>query len=195
MCMFQTNWTSRQRKPAQPKHVKSLHSWVCTKEEISTLWADLTALKVIVIQLADKHFPTNTAEMKTKATQSKPCDEREENQHGHWYYKLSTWAVMIRIPTCIRTTVRFNLINWREEWYPWTQTEYKGGDGRKHRIKALAFQNTTNQYAHQTPVCDRMSLASTPTVASVLLNYKAKSLAASWYNYQIRTANNFDGTG
>ena len=49
------------------------------------------------------------------------------------------------------------------------------GDGHRHTIKALAFPNTTSQYTNQIPVCGSMRLASTPIVAAVLLDYKAKA--------------------
>ena len=109
--------------------------------------------------------------MKGKATQSKPYDERKENQHEYQYSKPSTWTAMILISTCIHTTIRSIPIN----WHPWAQTENKNGDGLRHTMEALAFPNTISQYTNQVPVCGSMRLASTPIDVAVLLDCKAKA--------------------
>ena len=63
------------------------------------------------------------------------------------------------------------------------------GDGHRHTIKALACPNTTSQYTNEIPVCSSMRLTPTPTVTAVLLDYKAKNLAAFRFKYEARKAN------
>ena len=112
MCILDTNWTSKQNKPAHPKRMKSLHSWVCTKSNMQKSAYCQTTI-----------FPATLPKSKVKQLTPTLTTKAKKNQHEHQYSKPSAWNVALLISTSIRTSIRFSPINWRGKRHSWTQTE------------------------------------------------------------------------